>query len=213
MTSAKMISAKMTGLKVTEKDKTQAAVYAQDTVQWEEWQRDYRLGLILILPPPPIAEPLNHLRQKYDPRSQAICPAHISISDPLRCEMTADLEAEISGILGCIEPFELHYSTPQASVERAGIACQVGPQDRIDALKEALHLAAAFAGQAYRRRDIPAHLTIAEFISIEEGLKLIPTLRRTVAAGSFVCDRLEFVVPDEAFCFRRKSTFFLGAAS
>jgi hypothetical protein len=29
-------------------------------------------------------------------------------------------------------------------------------------------------------------------------------------SGSFVCDRLEFIVPDQDFHFQRVDTFFLG---
>ena len=57
--------------------------YVNDTSTWEDWQRDYRLGIILILPPPEVSDEIDLLRARYDPRSAAICPAHISLSDPL----------------------------------------------------------------------------------------------------------------------------------
>jgi hypothetical protein len=49
--------------------------YVTDTSNWEKWQRDYRLGLILIMPPDPVAAQINPLRAKFDPRSHAHRPA------------------------------------------------------------------------------------------------------------------------------------------
>ena len=67
-----------------------------------------------------------------------------------------------------------------------------------------------FAGQVYQRRHIPAHITIAEFISIEDSLKIRAQLQETLPSGSFLCDKLSFIVPDEDFKFQRKGVFPLG---
>lgn len=178
--------------------------------KWEAWQRDYEFGLLLIMPPQEVAREIDVLRAQYDPRSFAICPAHISVSDPLRCAMTPVLRDEISRMLSAVEPFTLYFGKPHASTERAGVACPVSPQESIDHLKEVLHTAAVFAGQVYQRRDIPAHMTIAEFVSIAESLRICAELQSRVPGGSFLCDRLEFVVPDEKFSFQRVSSFRLG---
>ena len=183
--------------------------YVTDTSKWEDWQHDYRLGLILIMPPEEVARQIDPLRAKHDPRAYAICPTHISLSDPLRRELTPELEEEIRGILAGIEPFTLYYDRPHASTKHAGVAYPITPQEPIDALKEALHVAAVFEGEVYRRRHIPAHMTIAEFISIEDGLKLCAELQDSAPSGSFLCDRLEFIVPDEDFHFQRRGTFLL----
>ena len=187
--------------------------YVTDTSYWEEWQRDYRLGLILIMPPKDVSQQIDALRKKYDPYAFAICPTHISISDPLLHKLTLEKEKEIEEILSTIEPFVLHYDKPCASAEYAGVTCPITPQESIDILKDALHIAAVFNGKVYRRRDIPAHMTIAEFISIEDGLKLCGELQATAPSGSFLCDRLEFIVPDQDFHFQRVRTFFLGKVS
>ena len=188
-------------------------VYATDTSEWEDWYCEYRLGLILIMPPEEVSRQIDPLRAKHDPYAFAICPTHISLSDPLRREMTPELEREIRHILGKIEPFTLYYDKPQASPEHGGVAYPIPPQEPIDRLKEALHTAAVFEGKVYMRRDIPAHMTIAEFISIEASLKLCAELQDTAPSGSFVCDRLEFTVPDQDFHFQRVDTFFLGTGS
>ncbi len=184
--------------------------YVTDASKWEAWHRDYRLGLILILPPDEVSKQIDPLRAEHDPRGHAVCPTHISVSDPLRREMTPGLEEEIRSILSGIKPFTLHYDRPRASTKHAGVAYPITPQKPIDDLKEALHAAAVFEGEVYPRRHIRAHMTIAEFISIEESLKLCADLQGSAPSGSFLCDRLEFIVPDQEFRFQRRGTFLLG---
>ena len=187
--------------------------YVTDTSKWEDWYCDYRLGLILIVPPEEVSQQIDPLRAKYDPHAFAICPTHISLSDPLRREMTPELAQEIREILRKIEPFTLFYDKLHASTEYAGVAYPITPQGPIDRLKAALHTAAIFEGQVYHRRDIPAHMTIAEYISIEDGLRLCAQLEDSAPSGSFLCDRLEFIVPDQDFHFQRVGTFFLGTGA
>jgi len=184
--------------------------YATDTAKWEDWQRDYRLGLILIMPPEEVSAQIDPLRAKYDPYAFAICPTHISVSDPLQREMTPEVEDEIRHILNSIKPFTLYFDELYASPDYSGVIYPIRPQGPIDKLKAALHNASAFSGKIYSRRNIPPHMTIAEFISIEDGLELRVRLQDIAPRGSFVCDRLEFIVPDDNFHFQKQRTFFLG---
>jgi len=186
--------------------------YTTNTSKWDDWQRDYRLGLILIMPPEEVSRQIDPLRAKHDPYAFAICPAHISVSDPLQRGMTPDVEDEIRNILNRIKPFTLYFDELYASPDYSGVIYPIRPKEPIDALKAALHPASAFSGKTYSRRHIPPHMTIAEFISIEDGLKLRDQLFDSAPHGSFVCDRLEFIVPDDDFHFQRKLTFFLGTS-
>ena len=184
--------------------------YAADTSNWEDWQRDYRLGLILIVPPPKVSTLIDSLRVEYDPRSAAICQSHISVSDPLDCEMTSSIHSEIRHALASITPFRLNYGTPHASGDRPGVACPVFPQAPIDRLKRALHSTSAFSRKAYKRRHIPSHMTIAEFLPSGDRLTLCDKLQKIVKGGTFLCDRLQFMVPDNSFRFKISGTFYLG---
>jgi hypothetical protein len=47
-----------------------ASRYARIT-DWLDWQRPYRLGVLLVLPPDPVRREIDELRAKYDPRSHA----------------------------------------------------------------------------------------------------------------------------------------------
>jgi hypothetical protein len=186
--------------------------YVTDTSHWEAWQRDYRFGLILILPPLEVAAQIDPLRAKYDPKGFAMCVTHISVSDPLRRPMTPELDDEIAGILGGIAPFTLHYDKPLASRQHAGVAYSITPQAPIDEIKRALHQAAIFDGKVYGRRDIPAHMTIAEFVTLEESWQICEEIRDVAPSGSFLCDRLAFMVPDAQMRFRRVKTYALEGA-
>jgi 2'-5' RNA ligase superfamily protein len=180
-----------------------------DMSGWESWQRDYRFGVILVMPPPHVAASVDAFRQAYDPRSHAICSAHISVSDPLPRELTDDAKGEIRELLQAVEPFEVQYGRPTASTQRPGVTCPAGPQERFDELKHVLHQASVFEGVVSARRAIPAHMTIAEFVTIEESLRICAHLADAVPPGSFRCDRLEYLAPDATFRFHRRETFFL----
>lgn len=185
--------------------------YVTDTSKWEDWQTDYRLGLILTKPPPEVSSQIDPLRSKYDPKGFHMCPTHISISDPLRMEMTPELDEEITGILSKIDPFMLHYEKPMASRDHAGVAYPITPQEPIDELKRELHQAAIFEGKVYGRREVPGHMTIAEFVTIDESWRIWDELKDIAPSGSFLCSQLEFIVPDINMQFQKVKTYALGA--
>jgi hypothetical protein len=187
-----------------------AAPHVVDTSRWETWQRDYQFGVILVMPPPDVAPSFDALRQAYDPKSYAICPAHISVSDPLPRELEDDDREQLQELLRAVEPFEVRYGTPIASTQRAGVTCPIAPQERFDELKRVIHQASVFGDRVHSRREIPAHMTVAEFVTIDESLAIVADLAKTPLSGSFWCDRLEHMVPDQAFRFYQRGTFLLG---
>ena len=60
-------------------------------------------------------------------------------------------------------------------------------------------------------RDIPAHMTIAEFVTIEESWQIFEEIQDIAPSGSFLCNQLEFIVPDINMQFQRVKTYTLGA--
>ena len=187
--------------------------YVTDTSGWKEWQKDYRLGLVLIMPPLEVSSLIDPLRAKYDPGAHKSCPTHISLSDPLQREMTDELDKEITNILNGIAPFTLHYGKPRASRNHPGVVCPITPQTAIDELKRKLHQAAVFEGKVYGRRDIPAHMTIAEFVTLEDSWRICAEVQDIVPPGSFLCDQLEFIVPDINMQFERIKTYTFGGST
>ncbi len=184
--------------------------YVTDTSKWETWQRDYRLGLILIMPPDMVASRINPLRAKYDPRTYAYCPAHITLSDPLGLEITPDRDAEVRRILGSVQPFSLYFDKPHASRERGGVAYPIRPREPIDALRTTLHQASVFTRPPCYTRTIPPHMTLSEFVTIEESWRIMDEIKDTAPSGSFLCDRVEFIVPDRDMHFQRVKSYALG---
>ena len=64
------------------------AEYVRDTSNWEDWKQEYQYGALYIFPPDDIRQVVNQLRSKYDPKSQAICDAHISLTVPFARPLT-----------------------------------------------------------------------------------------------------------------------------
>src|SRR5687767_14882296 len=85
------------------------AEYVKDTSGWEEWQLEYRFGAFYIFPPTGVIEPVDGLRQTYDPKSASICQAHISLSEPLQAPLSVEQVQEIRTALSAIQPFDIQY--------------------------------------------------------------------------------------------------------
>ena len=124
--------------------------------------------------------------------------------------MSPALAGEIRGVVSGVQRFTLYYGKPHASTRYAGVAYPITPREPIERLKHVLHGTSGFAAEAHRRRRIAPHMTIAEFISIDESLQLCAHLQDTAPSGSFLCDRLAYMVPDQNFRFNKTLTFPLG---
>src|SRR5262245_956227 len=94
---------------VPEREMRMITQYPQDISQWQEWQKEYQFGVILIFPPEPLLTQVNLLRARYDPRSQAACDAHISLTVPLPQPISDSQWRELEAIVSGIEPFPIQY--------------------------------------------------------------------------------------------------------
>jgi 2'-5' RNA ligase len=188
-------------------------LYAVDTSRWENWQQEYRYGMLLIVPPDPVYTQVNRLRAMYDPRSQASFGAHISITVPLPGPMASAHWRELETIAAGVAPFEIEYGPLRHYLPFRGVVLSIEPQDTIDRLRQSLEAATAFSGAAPRRHSFSAHMTIAEFITVEQTTVLMNELGNAVQPGSFTCDSVMYVVPDESFVFSERRRLALGAHS
>ena len=181
-----------------------------DPGPWEAWQRDYRYGAFYVFPPSGVIEAVDRLRAAHDPRSAAICQAHISLSAPLARPLTdADL-ADLRAVLAAIAPFTLRYGPLKSFPPYPGVTYAIGPEDRFAALRAAVHASAPFRELAPAHPPVAPHRTIAEFITIERTGALLRELQGRVPEGTFSCDAIEYAVPDAQFCFRRRLALPLG---
>jgi 2'-5' RNA ligase len=179
---------------------------------WADWQKDYRLGILLVLPAEPVRSQINLLRAKYDPQSHEIAEAHISLTVPLRNEPNIGQWAELERIAARFEAFPISYGPLVPFLPKGGAALDIAPQAQLDRLRLALEASEVFAGAPPRRYPFWAHMTIAEFASVETTHQLVRDLdgART-PTGQFFCDRVSYLVPDEEFRFVERRSLKLGS--
>ena len=72
--------------------------YASAMTTWLDWQKHYRLGVILVLPREPVRSQINMLCAKYDSESHKNVEAHISLTVPLQKEPDDNQWAEFERI-------------------------------------------------------------------------------------------------------------------
>ncbi|HUX04859.1 MAG TPA: 2'-5' RNA ligase family protein [Acidimicrobiales bacterium] len=182
-----------------------------DRSDWEAWQDEYRNGAFYLFPPSDVATVVNDLRSHYDPKAAAICDAHISLSEPLDNPLSEEQLDELRSALAGVSPFELAYGPLTSIGSYPGVVFAVAPVDDFFALRTVVQSTTIFADRALPRAERVPHMTVAEFISIEETHDLLARLRDTVAGGSFVCDHVVYAVPDASFHFEPVFEIPLGS--
>jgi len=184
-----------------------------DGSAWEEWQKEYQYGAFYIIPPKGIIEPIDELRCKYDPKSHAISPAHISLSEPLRQPLTEAQVGELKAALAQMEPFEIHYGPLRSFPPSPGVVYSIEPNDTFMNLRLLIHSVSIFRDVELKHKDIPPHMTIAEFglgEDMEQTNRLLEELGGIVPTGIFLCDSIELAVPNKDFYFERAFIVPLG---
>lgn len=184
--------------------------YAEDTSRWEEWQRKYRYGILLIFPPDPPAAEVNKLRAVHDPKGQAICQAHISLTVPLPRPIESNHWTELESTASGIKPFYIHYGPLSNYLPYPGIVLAIEPQDELKRLLATLKSTPVFEGSPPRPYSFSAHLTIAEFITVERTNELMVELQGQTPEGDFLCDCVSYAVPDKDFHFTERARLELA---
>ncbi len=184
--------------------------YVGDTSGWEEWYADYRFGVVLIFPPAPVRSMVNELRGRYDPKSQATCDAHISLTVPIPRELTETDCEELQAIAAGHRTFVIHYGPIRHYLPAPGVVYSIQPGDTIDKLRIALEGAACFQGARPRSYPFSPHMTIAEFITVARTEELMKELVDSLPQGEFRCESLSLAVPDQSFHFDERRRFDLA---
>lgn len=184
--------------------------YSSNTEGWEEWKLEYQYGAFYIFPPKGVIEPLDVLREKYDPQSAQYCNAHISLSEPLKNPLTEKQIAELKEKLSSVEPFEIKYGPLRSFPPHPGVCYQITPEKEFFNLREAIHSTSIFSGSLLPRKDRAPHMTIAEFITAEHTEELLTKLQGKVPEGTFPCKQIEYAIPNQDFLFEKVLTFHLG---
>ena len=182
-----------------------------DMREWKPWQRSYRHGVLLIVPPDPPLAQVDSLRARYAWSQSSECPAHISLTVPLPRPLDAEDWAELASIMADLDPFTVHYGPLTHYLPHPGVVLRIEPQVSLDHLRAALESASCFTGAEPRRHPFSAHMTIAEMISEEQTLKIISELEGQTPQGSFLCESVSHMVPDAQFRFAERARLTLGA--
>jgi 2'-5' RNA ligase len=178
--------------------------YTLDISQWQEWEKEYQFGVILIFPPEPLLTQVNVLRTRYDTRSQAACDAHISLTVPLPRPINDSHWRELEAIASAIEPFPIQYRPLRHYLPHPGLCLAIEPQDKLNWLRMELEKASIYSGAPKRKYPFSAHMTIAEFITGEQTLSLMDELQTIAPMGSFICGSVVYAVPDSDFHFSER---------
>jgi 2'-5' RNA ligase len=184
--------------------------YASTISHWEDWQQEYQFGVLLIFPPDPPFTQVNTLRATYDPQSQETCDAHISLTIPVPRPLSATHCSELEALIADIAPFPIQYGPLRHYLPYPGVCLAIEPQDLLDTLRRKLESASVFTGAPPRHYPFSAHMTIAEFISVEQTEALMHELVDVVPMVTFTCSSVSYAVPDTHFHFtERKRLPFL----
>jgi 2'-5' RNA ligase len=178
--------------------------YPTPNDDWEPWFADYRYGALYIFPPEPVRSGINALRQQHDPRSQAICDTHISLTVPVPRPLTATDAAELAAAARGFGPFAITFGPPYAYPGVPGVVLRIEPADPVKSLVQRLEACAAFANAPPRRYPFSPHMTIAEFITPEQTDQLLTELDVEACSGRFTCEAVSYAVPDAAFRFTER---------
>ena len=184
--------------------------YAQDTSSWTDWQQAFRYGAFLLFPPPGTIEYLDDLRRRYDPESYATCQAHVTLSAPLRRRPTEHGLEHLRAAMRTVEPFTISFRNVHATPPYPGVVYEIDPRSTLAALRSTVHSVSLFDSSVLNPHDVSPHMTIAEFVTLEESIELAAELRGRVREGTWECTRIEYAVPDDAFRFQRVLEVALG---
>ena len=177
------------------------------------WKLEYQHGTFVIWPPDAVRKPINELRKVHDPRSQSYCEAHISLTPPLKRELTEEHRTQLEAIFKDTPPFTITLGAITTFPSSKVIYVEVEPQAQIRDLRERLLATGLFARSSYP--NFTAHCTVSEFgtQSEAETKSLLESLRSRDLSGSFQCCAAALIVPDENFTFSVRRNFELGSSA
>ena len=176
---------------------------------WPTWQRDYRYGTLVIMPPPNLASVLDPIRERLDPVSAATIGAHITLTPPFAAAPSdADVERVRTACRG-VASMRLRLERPTHFSGSSVLYLPVLPTEAFLNLREVLLATGLLRLDLPHTTDFVPHLTLSEFGAAPEvdGRDMPP-----LEAMAFLADAVAWVVPDEALHFAVRRTFMLGAS-
>jgi 2'-5' RNA ligase len=175
---------------------------------WAEWQKEYSHGVVLIWPPDEIRSQINALRARYDPVSQSCAEAHVSLTPPFLHAPSEQDWVKLRRVAAGHTRFDIAFG-PVSAFGLSVIYLEVHPLERLEDLRSSLLATGLFARALHK--DFVPHMTITEGLSsVPVSQDLLAELRRSTTGGSFHCDRLAYIRPDQNFHFEVERFLELG---
>lgn len=176
---------------------------------WPTWQRDYRYGTLVIMPPPDLASVLDPIRERLDPVPAAQIGTHITLTPPFAAVPNfADVEL-VRTVIGSVPAWRLQLEQPSQFSGSSVVYLPVEPTEPFLKLREGLLATGLFRLDVPHTTDFVPHLTLSEF-----GTTPAAALEADIPppqAMSFLVNSVIWVVPDEEAHFTVRRTFTLAA--
>ena len=178
---------------------------------WEDWQRNYLHGILVIWPPDEVRDIVNRQRKEVDPKSAAISEAHITLTQPLLRKLDPTGWDEIQKIASQFQPFEIEYGPLRSFLPYPCIWYDIQPMDKVLKIREALHTTGFFNLSLPHTDGFIPHMTITEQLSGPEvNLQLLEDLQAESSSGKFTLSEITLIEPDDEFTFHVRRNIPLG---
>ncbi len=172
--------------------------------------KEYKYGIVLIIPPDPHRSVVNALRKVYAWSQSSECDAHVSLSVQVP-EPVAPIDLqELEERLADFEPFILEYGPIILGGDSRGIVLEVEPQAKLNDLLAIIEGGRMFTGAIARKWPFRGHMTIAEMLTDAQSQQVHSELSHLNLSGHFLVNHLSYVVPDEDFVFTERATIKIG---
>jgi 2'-5' RNA ligase len=180
-----------------------------------EFQRVYRFGTFVIWPPADLRAVVNQLRQRYDPASQAVCDAHITLTQPFLAEPSEQDWAAIERVADAHPPLTIEYGPLGTFLPYPCVYLDIKRAESLRALQRALYDLGIF------NRSLPFsdpdqyvfHMSITDGYPDEEQTRqILVALRGSEPHGMFHASEIAYIRPDERFHFFEVRAFKLGGS-
>lgn len=179
----------------------------------DEFKRTYRHGTIVIWPPDDVRATVGALRQRYDPASQAICDAHITLTQPCEREPDAADLAQIRAVASAHPSVELEYGPLATFLPYPCVYLEIQPASAVRSLRAALHELGLFnLTLPFSDPDefIP-HMSITDGYPDEAQTRsILAALSGSEPCGRFQLTSIAWIRPDEDFHFETVEMYPLG---
>ena len=178
----------------------------------DDWKSAFTHGTLVILPDAKTSNMVNRLRQKHDPSSQKICDAHITLTQPFLNEPDDNAWQKIHDIINQFETFDILFGSIDTFENTPILKFHIEPKEALVSLRNYLHETELFNLSLPFTKDFIPHMTISEsgISTPREAIQLAEELNKTISTGSFQCNEISYMRPNNEFHFELQKALSLN---